>query len=325
LLAKRSSTLVSFGILEKGSLVFLLGSFETGLGGNGGESLETGAEVVSETLEGFESASESLDDEDESEGESEDEGLIFLGPSESVALVSELITTFLLIFLGVGSLSESDEGSESELGKGTLVAADCPDAPESDSDEEVSLSEEMLAALLFLIFGVLSPELEFEFESELEDDDVSLSEDTEVSLEAFATGASSSELESELDEDEVPLEAGAALVFAFLVLGASESELESDAEDEEEELREALRFKTLILDFGEASFAVGISFSSSASLSELLEADDDETEDDFFEIFFAGGASAISTSLSSLLLLLLTSLLLSTVALTSFTDFRPFL
>jgi hypothetical protein len=53
----------------------------------------------------------------------------------------------------------------------------------------------------------------------------------------------------------------------------------------------------LTLAFGDATLTTGVSFSSSASLSELL----DEDDGDFLEIdFFAGGASTISTSLLSL-------------------------
>ena len=69
---------------------------------------------------------------------------------------------------------------------------------------------------------------------------------------------------------------------------------------DEELLEDALRFKDLTFAFGDAVLTAGTSFSSSASLSELLH---EEESEGTCRVTFATGASFISTSLSSSLLL----------------------
>ena len=112
---------MSLGILENGTLVFRWG-LRTGSGGNGGESWRVVVAVTAvTTFAGFDSDSdsESLLDDD-----SEEEGVIFLGASESVALVSELTIGFLFASSDEDSLSDSDEESElesdSESGNGVF-------------------------------------------------------------------------------------------------------------------------------------------------------------------------------------------------------------
>ena len=162
MLAKRSSTLISFGILEKGSLIFFLGSFATGSGGSGGDSsrlkVRRGLLLV---FVCFDSASESLEEVESSEESSE--GVIFLGPSDNVALVSELTTGFFLASSIEDSLSDSDEGSESgsESGNGIFWAMESFEESESlsESDDEVSLSKEPFTAFVFLTFELCPPNL----------------------------------------------------------------------------------------------------------------------------------------------------------------------
>lgn len=231
----------------------------------------------------------SASDSEESESD-EEEADPFFGRSERVALVSELITGFFFASEDE-SLSESEE-SESESGRGVLAAKELVEEFESlsASEDESSLLEELPTASEALAFGVSSSELESELESE----------DDFVVFLADASDMTASELES---ESEASLEDELEAVLTFLVLGASSSELESDPEDDDSLLDSALRFNVLNFAFGEATFATGISFSSSASLSELLE---EEDEEDFREeTFLTGGASSISISLSSLFSLLL--------------------
>lgn len=310
MLAKRSSTLISFGILENGSLTFFLGNLATGSGGSGGESLRVAVVVtVFTTLVTFGSTSESEDESEESEGDS------FLGPSERVALVSEPTTAFF-------SSSEESESlfddSESEAGSGVFLASELVEESESLSEEEDLLSEVLLAAAeTFFTLGTSSSELESDSESE---DEESLSEGFEDFLGDLAFEGSSSELESE-SEDELEDELESALT--FFAFGASSSELELDPDEEDSLLDEALRFRLLALGFGAGAFASGVSFSSSASLSELLEEEDDDEEDEEYRLvgtFFAGGASSISTSLSSRLSLLLSLLLSSCLTFSFFAD-----
>ena len=82
--------------------------------------------------------------------------------------------------------------------------------------------------------------------------------------------------ESDSDEDE------SVLVLAFFDFGASSSEDEPDSDaDEELLLGEALRFRLFGFGFCTMVFAAGTSFSSSASLSELVVEEVDDPDDDF--------------------------------------------
>jgi hypothetical protein len=105
-------------------LTFPLGIFATGSGGSGGDSSrliivcagfgsspEEDAVERSVIFTGLDSSSESLEDL-ESEEESS-EAFNFLGPSDNVALVSELTINFFA-FCVEESLSESEDESEEE-------------------------------------------------------------------------------------------------------------------------------------------------------------------------------------------------------------------
>ena len=261
-----------------------------GSGGSGGESFRSvTVTTLLATFFDFGSSSESFDEE-ESDDEPEDEVVDFLAPSESVALLSEFKAPFLL---DVESLSDSDEESEeseSEAGNGIFWAMELEEESDSLSDE--SLSEELDVCATFFVSEPSSSELE----PVSEEDDSLLDE---LDLTTFA----SSEDESDSEDDvELSLEDGEfALVFTFLTFGASSSELESGPEVEDSLLDEtALRFRPLGFGFGDGVFVVGDSFSSSASLSELLEEAEDEREGDLFTETFVGGASVISTSLAPL-------------------------
>jgi hypothetical protein len=135
-------------------------------------------------------------------------------------------------------------------------------------------------------------------------------------------GFSSSEDESDDESEELLSDEGLAATLALFAFGVSLSELESDDEDESL-VEDAFRFKEFVLDLDEAGLVDRISFSSSASLSELLdesEEEEDEEADFRLDAFLAGGgASFISTSLESLSELLLSLLLdCATWALTCF-------
>jgi hypothetical protein len=173
--------------------------------------------------------------------------------------------------------------------------------PLSDSESDSSPSEELESCATFFVAEPSSSELEF-----VSEEDDSLPDELVITSITFTSVASSLEDGSESEDDsEDSLEDGElALVFIFLAFGASSSELGSDPEVEDSLLDEtALRFRPLAFGFSDGAFAAGVSFSSSASLSELLEeAEDEEGEDDVFAETFLGGASVISTSLPSLLL-----------------------
>ena len=201
-----------------GWLVFLVSFLMTGVGGSGGESLRSS--VLTTFLIVFVAifgSSESL--EDELEDKSSTDEVNFLGPSESVALVSEPCTFSLTFFSGVGDLSDSEEVSESDSGKRTFWAIELVDESESESDsegEEESLAEVVdvisvffafavpaffaLGDSAFSTFGVSSPELDVE--SELEADEDSLFTGMEVDFATvFTSSFSELESESELEED----------------------------------------------------------------------------------------------------------------------------
>jgi len=262
-----------FGILENGSFVFFwyLGA---GSGGRGGESLRAAVILVG-ILTISNSASESLED-DEAEDESGEED--FLARSDKVALVSE--PWFFVFFFGrdfvEDSLSELEGlDDRSESGNGIFFAIEVVEESESESEDEdeeedESVSDELDDASTFFDFALSFPELDEE-ESESDED-----------------------LLGELDGSED--ESTFAFVFAFFTCGASSSELKSDADDEEL-VDEALRFKVLPFGFGAEMLATGVSFSSSASLSDPLE--DDVDGNLRVVCFLAGGESTISTSLSS--------------------------
>ena len=93
-------------------MTFPFGPLETGSGGRGGDSLRSAMVAFA----GLDSASESLE---ESEEESS-EAVVFLGASDNVALVSEPTTGFFFASSSEDSLSELEEESESDSGKGTF-------------------------------------------------------------------------------------------------------------------------------------------------------------------------------------------------------------
>lgn len=251
-----------------------------GIGGKGGDSAR-GLIVVD-----FASASESLDEESESELAA----VTFFGPdpSDSVALVSELTAVFFFLSLSdEESLSESEDESESEAGSGVFLARDVVDESESEPEVEEESSEES-------------------------------SEDSSTGLFKLTTAGFGASVSSSLEEESVSEEDDFAATLVFLARGASSSEDESD--DDEELLEDCFRLRFFGFDFGEAALVAETSFSSSASLSELLDEsdeddpDEDDPEDDpeaafLLAIFFTTGASFISTSLSSLSLLELAELL----------------
>jgi hypothetical protein len=206
-----------------GWLVFLDSFLITGVGGSGGESLRSSVlTTFLIVLVAIFGSSESLEDELEDKSSTDD--VNFLGPSESVALVSEPCTFGLTFFSGVGDLSDSEEEvSESDSGKRTFWAIELVDESESESDsegEEESLAEEVDVISVFFAFAVpaffaLGDSAFFTFEVSSPELDV----------------------ESELEADEDPFSTGMEVDFAT-VFTSSFSELESESELEEESLEE---------------------------------------------------------------------------------------
>jgi hypothetical protein len=161
----------------------------------------------------------------------------------------------------------------SEARAGFLLEAELLSVSELSADEEVSVSEAGR--------GVFCASELVEL--------LSLSEVLSSALEVV----------SALSDDEVPfpdellellIEGKLAVVFTLLGLGTSSSELQSLSEVEDKLLVEAaLRFRVFTFDLG--ALTIDVSFSSSASLSELLEEDEEDADED------EDGASTISTSL----------------------------
>ena len=133
MLASFSSTLISFGMRENGVLVLR----DSCAAGVDEDFLASFPLVLAAFALG--SAAESLDEVSISELAGE----TFLGPSESVALVSELTRGLFLLLSEDESLSDSDEESDSEdAGRGVFLAIELLDG--SDSEPELEPEEDSL-------------------------------------------------------------------------------------------------------------------------------------------------------------------------------------
>jgi hypothetical protein len=192
----------------------------TGSGGNGGESWRGAGAAFEMSFSGFDPASESLDESEESE----EEGVIFLLSSESVALVSELGTTFFLL-----SSSESDsesEDSEEDPGSAVLRASSFVEEAESLPDSESEPEDESLADALPVLSRVLAFGVESDSESESEstpevdeEGEDPLSEVVDLVL-VFGASSSDEDPESEDKDDESLIDDRLDSTFAFLAFGA---------------------------------------------------------------------------------------------------------
>lgn len=122
-----------------------------GAAGVGGDFFETFILIFLALF--LETVADSLDEKSVSELAGE----TFLGPSESVALVSELtVGLFLVSVSEAESLSESDEESDpGDAGRGTFLAGVL--LGDSDSEPELELDDDSLdGCSAFLVAGLLT-------------------------------------------------------------------------------------------------------------------------------------------------------------------------